>query len=103
MYNWVYVHSYWSFITCQICYWFKEKDNNLSKHDLINRQSEQNCQCKDGIPGPRGPRGSEGKVGMKGKQGRKRKMGLKGDTGPPGPRGDAGDRGPWRIIGMPTY
>ena len=59
---------------------FKEKDDNLNKHDLIKRQSEQNCQCKDGIPGPRGPPGSEGKVGMEGKQGRKGEMEMKGDV-----------------------
>ena len=59
----------------------------------MKRQSDQNCQCKDGIPGIRGPPGNKGEMGMEGKQGRK------GDTGPPGPRGDPGDRGPQGKIG----
>jgi len=46
----------------------------------MKRQSEQNCHCKDGIPGPKGPPGNKGETGMEGKQGRK------GDTGPPGSR-----------------
>jgi len=79
----------------------KDKDNTDSKHDVVKRQSEQNCtcQCKDGSPGPRGPPGNKGEIGMEGKQGRK------GDTGPPGPRGDAGSRGPRGIIGnyVPCY
>ena len=62
-------------------------DNSLNKHDVVKRQSEQNCPCKDGIPGPKGPPGNKGELG------------LKGDTGSPGPRGDAGDRGPRGVIG----
>jgi len=59
-------------------------DKTLNKHDLAKRQSEQNCQCKDGSPGPIGPPGDKGEKGMEGKQGRK------GDTGP---KGDAGNQG----------
>ena len=75
----------------------RDIDNSLNKHDVVKRQSDQNCQCKDGTPGPSGPPGNKGEMGMEGKQGRK------GDTGPPGPRGDAGDRGPRGIIGIQLY
>ena len=68
-------------------------DKILTKHDAVKRQSEQNCQCKDGSPGPKGPPGIKGEIGMEGKQGRK------GDTGPLRPRGDPGHRGPRGIIG----
>ena len=61
---------------------------------MVKRQSEQNCQCKDGSPGPRGPPGNKGEIGMEGKEGHK------GDTGPTGPRGDARNRGPRGKIGM---
>ena len=69
----------------------RDKGNSLNKHDVVKRQSDQNCQCKDGTPGPRGPPGNKGE------------MGIKGDTGPPGPRGDTGDRGPRGIIGIQLY
>ena len=72
----------------------RDSDNSFNKYDVVKRQSDQNCQCKDGIPGPRGPPGNKGKIGKEGKQG------LKGDTGPPGSRGDAGDRGPRGKIGI---
>ena len=69
---------------------FREKGKihnyvNKTPHEMMKRQSEQNCQCKDGSPGPRGPPGNKGEIGMEGKQGRK------GDTGTPGPRGDVED------------
>ena len=80
------------FIAFQIWFSLKGKDDNLNKHDLVKRQSDQNCQCKDGSPGPRGPPGNKGGIGIKG---------FKGDTGPPGLRGDAGDRGPRGMIGRP--
>jgi len=62
----------------------KDKVNTDNKHDVVKRQLEQNCTCKDGSPGPRGPPGIKGEIGMEGKQRRK------GDTGPPGPRGPRG-------------
>ena len=64
-------------------------DNTVTTHDhdITKRQSGDECQCKDGTPGPRGPKGDIGKEGHK------------GDVGPPGPRGDTGDRGPRGIIG----
>ena len=77
-----------------VCNQDKSHDDTFEKHDVVKRQSEQNCQCKDGSPGPRGPPGNKGEIGMESKQGRK------GDTGPPGPRGDAGDRGPQGRIGI---
>ena len=70
---------------------FQEKNDNINKHNLIKRQSEQNRQCKDGIQGPRGPPGNKGEMGIKG---------PKGDTGYSGPRGDAGDRGLRGRIGV---
>ena len=60
-------------------------------HDITRRQSGDECQCKDGTPGPRGVPGPKGYEG---------KQGHKGDVGPPGPRGDTGDRGPRGEIGM---
>ena len=68
----------------------KANDDSLNKHGVVKRQSEQNCQCKDGSPGPRGTPGNKGEVGIKG---------VKGDTGPTGPRGDVGDRGSRGLIG----
>ena len=65
----------------------KYNDNTINKHDVVKRQSEENCQCKDGNPGLMGPPGNKGEKGVEGKQGRK------GDTGPPGPRGDTGNQG----------
>ena len=72
---------------------FQDRDN-LNKHDVVKKQTEQNCQCKDGSPGPRGTPGNKGEMGIKG---------LKGDTGPPGPRGDAGHRGQRGPIGIQLY
>ena len=66
----------------------------MNKHDVVKRQSEQYCQCKDGNPGPRDPPGSKG---MEGKQG------CKEDTGPPGPRGDTGHRGQRGSIGRYAF
>ena len=74
----------------------KSNDYTLDQLDVVKRQSGQNCQCKDGSPGPKGPPGNKGEMGVEGKQGHK------GDTGPPGPRGDTGDRGPRGIIGIIT-
>ena len=71
----------------------KDITENTPIHAVKKKQSEQNCQCKDGSPGPRGPPGNKGEIGIGGKQGNK------GDTGPPGPRGDEGDRGPRGRIG----
>ena len=56
--------------------------------DVTKRQSRDDCQYKDGTPGPRGPPGPKGDEG---------KQGRKGDIGP---RGDAGERGPRGEIGM---
>jgi len=67
-----------------------EKDPIIT-HDIAKRQSGDECQCKDGTPGPRGPPGQKGSIG---------KEGHKGDVGSPGPRGDTGDRGPRGVIGM---
>ena len=63
-------------------------------HDVVKRQSEQSCQCKDGSPGPIGPPGNKGQMGVEGR---------KGDIGPPGPRGDTGYRGPRGTIGIYCY
>ena len=63
----------------------RDSDNSLNKHDVVKRQSDQNCQCKDGFPGPIGPPGDKG---------------VKGDTGPSGPRGDTGYRGQRGPIGI---
>ena len=54
----------------RIC--IQEKNDDSTQHDVIKRQSEQSCQCKNGNPGPIGPPGN------------------KGDTGSPGPRGYTG-------------
>ena len=59
-----------SYIKLQI--YLQRHNNDPNKHDVVKRQSEQNCQCKDGTPGPRGPPGNKGEMGIKG---------LKGDTG----------------------
>jgi len=40
---------------------------------VVKRQADQDCQCKDGIPGPKGPPDKKGK---------------KGERGLPGERGD---------------
>ena len=64
-------------------------ENTIITHDITKRQQEDECQCKNGTPGPRGPPGLIGKEGHK------------GDVGLPGPRGDTGDRGPRGEIG--TY
>ena len=50
----------------------------------MKRQSKNDCQCKDGTPGPIGPPGQKGVSGLKGNA---------------GPRGDPGDRGPRGVIG----
>ena len=62
-------------------------------HDITRRQSGDECQCKDGTPGPRGVPGPKGDKG---------KQGHKGDVGPPGPRGDTGDCGPRGEIPYDT-
>ena len=49
---------------------------------MVERQTDQVYQCKDGIPGPNCPPGNKGEMGIKE---------LKGDTGLPGPWGDAED------------
>lgn len=43
----------------------KSSDDN----DIVKRQTENNCQCKDGLPGPKGPPGSKGAQGKRGKKG----------------------------------
>jgi len=63
-------------------------------HKIRRRQSGDECQCKDSIPGPRrvpGPKEDKGK------------QGLKGDVGPPGPKGDTEDHGPRGVIGMRVH
>ena len=82
---------------CKVAISSQGKGNTLNKHDVVKRQSEQNCQCKDGSPGPKGLPGNKGEKGMQGKQGRN------GDTGPPGPRGDVGDRGQRGRLGKSQY
>ena len=62
-----------------------QEQSNDNSHDVVKRESQQCCQCKDGSPGPIGSPGNKGEMGIKG---------VKGDTGPPGPRGDDGDQGP---------
>ena len=69
-------------------------DNGLNKHDVVKRQTEQNCQCKDGSPGPIGPPGDKGEKGTEG---------VKGVTGPQGPKGDTGYRGTRGPIGIQLY
>ena len=96
---WLYL-VYWRFTRFKLYFRFKGENDNPNNHDLIKRQSEQNCQCKDGSPGPSGPPGSKGEMGFKGLKGEKGDKGNIGDTGPPGTRGDAGDRGPRGIIGI---
>ena len=39
------------------------KDNDEILHDVVKRQTGNDCQCKDGIPGPMGPPGSKGEMG----------------------------------------
>ena len=73
------------------CFW-REKIITLTSIIWLRDNQTQNCQCKDGTPGPRGPPGNKGEMGIKG---------FKGDTGPPGPRDDTGDRGPRGMIGRP--
>jgi len=75
----------------------KDKENTDNRHDVVKRQSEQNCQCKDGSPGPKGAPGNEGEKGMEGKQGHK------GDTGPPGQKGDVGHQGSRGKRGFNCY
>ncbi|XP_065914339.1 short-chain collagen C4-like isoform X3 [Dysidea avara] len=65
-------------------------DNTINTHHDVKRQSGNDCQCKDGTPGPIGPPGKKGDQGTPGVSG------PKGDTGP---RGDPGDRGPRGLIG----
>ena len=72
----------------------KANDDILNKHDVVKRQSQQSCECKDGAPGP------QGKDGIPGPQGPPGNKGETGDTGLQGPRGDAGHRGPRGPIGM---
>ena len=43
------------------------RDNTVTTHDITKRQSGDECQCKDGTPGPRGPKGDIGKEGRKGR------------------------------------
>ena len=66
----------------------KGKDDTFNKHDVVKRQSQETCHCKDGSPGPQGPPGYKGETGNK------------GDTGPAGPKGDTGQRGQRGQIGM---
>ena len=56
----------------------------------MKRQSGNDCQCKDGTPGPIGPPGEKGDQGT---------PGVLGPKGATGPRGDPGDRGPRGVIG----
>ena len=63
----------------------------------MKRQSENNCRCKDGTPGPIGPPGKKGDQGTPGVSG------PKGEHGNKGPRGDPGDRGPRGLIGHTIY
>ena len=61
---------------------------------ITKRQSQNECECKNGAPGPRGPPGLKGGIG---------KEGRKGDVGPLGLRGDVGDRGPRGLIGTAYF
>jgi len=59
-------------------------------HHDVKRQSGNDCNCKDGTPGPIGPPGKKGDQGT---------PGVSGPKGAIGPRGDPGDRGPRGVIG----
>ena len=59
-------------------------DNTINTHHDVKRQPGNDCQCKDGTPGPIGPPG---------------KKGDQGTPGVSGPKGDPGDRGPRGLIG----
>jgi len=65
-------------------------DNTIDTYHDIKRQSGNDCQCKDGTPGPIGPPGKKGDQGT---------PGVSGPKGAIGPRGDSGDRGPRGLIG----
>jgi len=41
----------------------------VNTHHEIKRQSENDCQCKDGEPGPPGEKGEMGQRGRRGKAG----------------------------------
>ena len=53
------------------------KDNDEILHDVLKRQTGNDCQCKDGIPGPKGPPGKKGEMGERGHPGRQGKRGDK--------------------------
>ena len=38
---------------------------------VVKRQAEQDCQCKDGIPGAKGPPGKKGETGKRGLPGKR--------------------------------
>ncbi|XP_065912488.1 short-chain collagen C4-like isoform X7 [Dysidea avara] len=89
---------------------------NTNSHQDVKRQSENDCQCKDGAPGPAGEKGQPGEPGKKGRRGQKGPqgptghpgpqggLGLKGEQGVPGPAGppgQKGDKGPSGMKGEP--
>ena len=49
---------------------------NTISHQDVKRQSENDCQCKDGAPGPAGEKGQPGEPGKKGRRGQKGPQGL---------------------------
>ncbi|XP_065912463.1 short-chain collagen C4-like isoform X4 [Dysidea avara] len=69
---------------------------NTNSHQDVKRQSENDCQCKDGAPGPAGEKGQPGEPGKKGRRGQKGPQGpsgMKGESGPNGLRGEMGNKG----------
>jgi len=50
-------------------------DNDEILHDVLKRQAENDCQCQDGIPGPKGPPGEKGEMGQRGRPGQQGKRG----------------------------
>ncbi|XP_065912455.1 short-chain collagen C4-like isoform X3 [Dysidea avara] len=69
---------------------------NTNSHQDVKRQSENDCQCKDGAPGPAGEKGQPGEPGKKGRRGQK---GPQGPTGHPGPQGGLGLKGEQGVPG----
>ncbi|XP_065896073.1 uncharacterized protein [Dysidea avara] len=78
----------------------QEHVENFHNHDdTTKRQSGDQCQCKDGVPGPKGQKGDEGPpgpqgdIGLPGPTGDDGRRGLRGEPGHPGDRGPVGAKG----------
>jgi len=50
-------------------------DNDEILYDVLKTQAENDCQCKDGIPGPKGPPGKKGETRQRGHPGQQGKRG----------------------------